>query len=179
MGEVREENERLRMMLQRIEKDYKTLQLRFFDINNRDDHHRHVEETEEPELVSLSLGRTSPRESKKDENSSTSLSKNNVGDDENEDLQANLTLGLGTRMQLPTQVIGSDPSPENSSEDHLKEAAGDAWQPSNKTSSASKTMRNNGDDDINSQQAHAKRARVSVRARCDTPTVSTLHDQFK
>ncbi|XP_015879359.1 probable WRKY transcription factor 72 [Ziziphus jujuba] len=182
MSEVREENERLKMMLQNIEKDYKSLQLRFFDIFNREaaskkptdsapDHHHHdVEETEEPQLVSLSLGIKSPVESKKDENStSSSLSKNNV--DDNEDLRANLTLGLGTtRKQVSSKLTVSDPSPTNSSEAHQAPGAGDALQPSSKRTSTSKTMRN-GDDEI-SQQAHAKRARVSVRAKCDTPTMN-------
>lgn len=182
MGEVREENERLKMMLQHIEMDYQSLQLRFFDILKREaskkpteeDHSTPdpdliVEETEEPELVSLCLGRRSSPKGhdqctlmKKANNDSNSSSQNVPVDHGNDHCldKANLTLGISTE-----ELLVSDPSTENSAED-VKEA-----EASNKTSS--KTTRHNGDDEI-SQQAQTKRARVSVRARCDAPTVSTV-----
>ncbi|KAF3444761.1 hypothetical protein FNV43_RR14454 [Rhamnella rubrinervis] len=172
MGEVKEENVRLKMMLQQIEKEYRSLQLRFFDILKREASKKPtdspsapdlIQETEEPELVSLCLGRSpSDQLIKKDiENSSRYVSKN-LDDIEDHCLQANLTLGLGSKMQLSTELV-SVPTTENGSED-VK--GGEA---AIKTSS--KTMRNVSDDEI-SQQAHAKRARVSVRARCDTTTMN-------
>lgn len=197
MGEVRQENERLKMVLQHIKKDYQSLQLRFFDIVKQD--HQNPEEsnactddnnsvsknvrdqTEESELVSLSLGRSPRSEAKniiiaQDANDKNlrdqNHDQNNHGD---HDLKANLTLGLGSEMQLSTELV-TDPSPENSSEE-VKELAeahasnGDhAWQSSNGNP---KTLRNDGvDQDVSHEQPPAKKARVSVRARCDTPTVS-------
>ncbi|PON35415.1 WRKY domain containing protein [Parasponia andersonii] len=186
MGEVREENKRLKMVLHHIKKDYESLQLRFFDIvkddqdlkkptdhNNNSahgvDHVHHHRETDEAELVSLSLGR-SPKEPKSSinivEDTRTNLSKIRDQDhdhheyDDQDLIKANLTLGLGSEMQLTSELV-TDPSPENSSELEVKELAG---------AKTPKRNNNNGDDEVS--QAHAKRARVSVRARCDTPTMN-------
>ncbi|XP_050104138.1 WRKY transcription factor 72A-like [Malus sylvestris] len=71
LGEVMEENARLKMTLNHMEKDYHSLQLRFFDILKLQaskkavnvSGHRIIEEPEE--LLSLCLGR-SPREPKSD-----------------------------------------------------------------------------------------------------------------
>lgn len=164
MGEVKEENVRLKMMLERIQKDYKSLQLRFFDIlqqetsKNSSNSAPSHDETEEPELVSLCLGR-SPSEHRKDDKPGNSSKTS-----ENEELKANLTLGLDSNFLLSTELV-SNPSPEDSSEEQKEEEAGETWQ-------LSKIPRKNGDDDV-AQQNHVKRARVCVRARCDTPTVST------
>lgn len=170
MGEVREENERLKVMLEQIEKDYHSLQLRFFDIIKQEtprkstessaDHPLH-DETEEPDqLVSLCLGR-SPSEPKKEEKAPSNPSNSKTTN--YEEWKASLTLGLDSKLQLSTELV-SDASPETSLEES-KQAA-ETWPPSKTL----KTMRN-GDDEV-SQQPHVKRARVSVRARCDTPTVS-------
>ncbi|KAJ7974439.1 putative WRKY transcription factor [Quillaja saponaria] len=164
MGEVREENERLKMMLERVEKDYQSLQLRFFDTLKRevvskkcvDDSAPSHDDTEEPELVSLCLGR-SPRESKKDEKTTNSCKTK-----ENDDLDASLTLGLDSKFQLSKELV-PDLSPANSLEESKEgETCG--------RNKSLKTLRNG--DEESSQQTPAKRARVSVRARCDTPTMS-------
>lgn len=168
MGEVREENERLKMMLQQVEKDYQSLKLRFFDILRQEtckkpaDSAPSSDETEEPELVSLCLGRT-PSEPKRDEKTSNSSKSSR----ENEELKASLTLGFESKFQTSTELV-SNPSPENSLEDLAKEdeAAGETWPPS-------KVLKRNADDEV-AQQNNVKRARVCVRARCDTPTVSVL-----
>lgn len=167
MGEVREENERLKLMLEKIEKDYKSLQLRFFNILKQESSRKsessapnsHDFEDEEPELVSLCLGRN-PKEAKKEEKI-TARDFNKAKEDGGDHLKASLTLGLDSKSQLSGEL-----SPENSSEEPKEEEAGEIWPPSK----IQKTMKS-GDDEA-AQQNHVKRARVCVRARCDAPTVS-------
>lgn len=167
MGEVKEENERLKMMLSRVEKDYHSLQLQFFDILHKEDSNKGVEdsstshdEDEKPELVSLCLGR-SPREYKKEariKNSKCNKPR------EKEDMEVNLSLGLDSKYMLSMELV-PDLSPMNSSEESKEvEAEGTL-----STNDPKKVI--NVHDDI-SDQMPAKRVRVSVRARCDTPTVS-------
>ncbi|XP_022751909.1 probable WRKY transcription factor 72 [Durio zibethinus] len=168
MGEVKEENERLKMMLEQIQQDYKSLQLRFFEILQQGVAKKptdssapsHNGEAPEPELVSLSLGRSST-DSKKVEKTTSSSKTKNVPE-----IKAGLTLGLDSKFQLSTEIV-SNPSPENSSEEPKEDDAGETWPPSK----TEKTTRN-GDEDQVTQQSHVKRARVSVRARCDAPTMS-------
>ncbi|XP_031273597.1 WRKY transcription factor 72A-like [Pistacia vera] len=169
MGEVREENERLKMYLGRIMNDYKILQMRFHDFvqqdakNSTDTSNDHDQEVEETELVSLSLGRFSS-DSKKEEKTKTSSS----GKEDDQKIKEGLSLGLECKFEVSKPDANEalpDPSLTNSFEES-KEEAGETWPPSK----ALKTMRS-GDEDI-SQQNPVKRARVSVRARCDTPTMN-------
>jgi hypothetical protein len=168
MGEVREENQRLKKHLDRMVKDYQTLQMRFYDIVQQEGRNKH-QEIEEPEFnVSLSLGRV-PSDTKKEEKNMM-VSSTQLKDDENDHEQAakeDLSLGLDCKFDLSKSRELSEsltnPSPFNStSEEAKEEAAGRAL----------KRMRSTGDDEV-SQQNPVKKARVSVRARCDTPTVST------
>lgn len=170
MGEVREENERLKMMLKQIENNYQSLQLRFFDILQRETSKQstdnsataisHDHETEEPaELVSLCLGRSSPSERKNETIKPRSSSKSK----QTEELKANLTLGFDSKFLMSTETA-SNRSPADSLEEPKEEEAGEIWPPS-------KIPKRNGDEDV-AQQSHVKRARVCVRTRCDTPTVS-------
>ncbi|CAL0321752.1 unnamed protein product [Lupinus luteus] len=156
MGEVKEENERLKMMLENVEKDYHSLQLLFFDILNREAPNKGVEdsytspnEVEEPKFVSLCLGRTPKEPKKEDKTSNFSKPK------ENGDFEDNLKLGL---------ELVSDHSPMNMSEEIKKaEAFG-------RCSRNILVRTKDGVDEI-LEQIPTKRARVCVRARCDTPTV--------
>ncbi|KAK6928220.1 WRKY domain [Dillenia turbinata] len=139
MGEVREENERLKMMLQKIETEYRSLKMKFFDIihpeakkQNDNDSAPTRDKCEEPELLSLRLGTSSPSGHKKDEKASNS--------GKSKDQKLNETKG---------------------------EDAGETWPPSK----TSKTMTSPDDNEV-SPQSQVKRARVSVRARCDTPTMN-------
>ncbi|KAK6276270.1 hypothetical protein POUND7_005979 [Theobroma cacao] len=164
MGEVREENQRLKMYLNRIMKDYQSLQMQFYDIVRQDakrstattnnDH----QEVEEPELVSLTLGRFSSDSKTDDKNKTSSQGK------EDERGKQGLSLGLDYKFEASkSDVDEPNPSPTNSSQEPKEE---ETWPPSK----VLKTMRS-GDDEI-LQQNPVKKARVCVRARCDTPTMN-------
>lgn len=180
MKEVREENARLKMMLQKIEEDYKALQKRFVDnvdqqeanTTNNTKTCTTIEDTEEPEFISLRLG-TSPttHEPKRETDSSvSSFSKSTTTEDQGQ-LKCGLKLGLdyhlGESKSDPTVAISPENSLEEQKDEHDQDAnPGENWPPSKVV----KTVRS--EDDEISQQPNPKRARVSVRVRCDTPTVS-------
>ncbi|KAF3783037.1 putative WRKY transcription factor 61 [Nymphaea thermarum] len=169
MGEVKEENERLKIILSRIMKDYQALQTHFFEIIQQEDSSKKpVEgtaamtssdhETEEAELVSLSLGNSSAAMHKKEEKANSSKTSSKKGGEiRDHSLNSGLSLGLGCRFEE---------SPENSSEEPKEEdQVAEGWPPT-KLLKASRGA----EEDV-SQPAQAKKARVSVRARCDTPTM--------
>lgn len=166
-----EENQRLKMYLDKIMKDYRALQMQFRDtivqqeINKpssgtsvittttHNHHQEEIDQESDDQFVSLSLGRTT-------NSSSTDHHHHVKKDDSSKDGQ--LTLGLDCKLELPSnEHVSPNPSPEASSEEVKEDTnAGDQ--------KGTKTMRT--DDEV-SQQNPAKRARVSVRVRCDTPTV--------
>lgn len=173
MGEVREENERLKTTLARIFKDYQSLQMHFFDIVQQQQVKKPDEtpparnEVEEPDqLVSLSLG-TSSSGQKKEEKVNTTKSK-----ESHEQLEGGLTLGLDCKFEGSSagtnEPAVSNLSPGNSFEEPKEAEPKEPWPPG-------KILKNlrNGDDEI-SQQPFVKKARVSVRARCDAPTVCII-----
>ncbi|KAF2311343.1 hypothetical protein GH714_021913 [Hevea brasiliensis] len=176
MGEVREENQRLKMCLGQMMKDYQALQMKFHDIIQQeeakkstsavDNNHQAVEE---PELVSLSLGRFSS-ESKRDGKSKTN-SHGKDEDDEKANNEGDLSLGLDCKFQVSkfhnaNEALPKPISPVNS-EDQPKEEAGETWPPLK----VLKTVPSEGDDEV-VQQSPQKKARVCVKARCDTPTMN-------
>ncbi|XP_052196053.1 probable WRKY transcription factor 72 [Diospyros lotus] len=166
MSQVREENARLKMMLEQMEKDYESLRMRFSAIIQRESKKSsnssistaHVDQ--EPELVSLRLG-ISPSEPKRDEKSA---GKARSSSEDHEQLTGGLKLGLDYDFRKSEKS-----SPENSLEEIAKEEqAGETWP------AASKGLKKgrSGEDDELSEQSSVKRARVSVRARCDAPTMN-------
>ncbi|KAF9604096.1 hypothetical protein IFM89_002771 [Coptis chinensis] len=169
MGEVREENERLKTVLARIVQDYQSLQMHFFDIVQNEQANKTtaptpMNEDEEQELISLSLGRN-PSEHKRDEKTISNPSKSKV----DEALKEGLALGLDCKFEGPNRgpiEPATNQSPEDSFGETKEEDLGEQWPPSK----ILKTMRS-GDDAV-SEQPPVKKARVSVRARCDTPTMN-------
>ncbi|ONK80864.1 uncharacterized protein A4U43_C01F22610 [Asparagus officinalis] len=172
MGEVREENERLKALLAKIVKDYQSLQMHFFDIVQQEQAKKPSEPppppppppastyTEEPELVSLSLGTSSSLNKKEEKVTSKRKS--------TEQIEEGLTLGL---TNSPNEPVSSNMSPSNSvdNDQGKEEEPGEPWPPSK----ILKSLRNGADVEEGLQQAHVKKTRVSVRARCDAPT---MHD---
>ncbi|CAA0826816.1 Probable WRKY transcription factor 72 [Striga hermonthica] len=189
LNEVMEENQRLKMYLDRVLKDYRTLQMQYQDIIQCEPkkspnsltinpaHHHHDPMEESGELISLSLGISSPSDRTKDEQiQKTPRIENNANVHEGGDHdKEGLTLGLDCKtFQVPPpqklSVENSSPnhSLENSLDNEGKEEGGENWSGNNKTKS---NVRESGEDEL-TQQNPAKRARVSVRVRCDTPTMN-------
>ncbi|RRT81703.1 hypothetical protein B296_00019554 [Ensete ventricosum] len=169
MDEVREENGRLKTILAHIVKDHRYLQKQYFDIVKQEQSKRPPETTypsdvEEPdELVSLSLG-TSSTGQKKEDMISTKKER------EEEDGEG-LTLGLHCRFE-GTRKSPSDHESnlcaDSSSEEAKEEEPGEPRPPTE----IPKSLRT--DDDEVPQQLPVKKARVTIRARCDAPTFGLL-----
>ncbi|XP_020225151.1 probable WRKY transcription factor 61 [Cajanus cajan] len=165
MGVVREENERLKMSLNKIMNEYRTLEMQFQDIlkqgtkkNGDKGNEKHEEILEESDdLVSLSLGRVRSIPKNDEKMKVCKALKDEKGD-----------LSLGLEFKFETSKSGSiteanltNPSPENSYEVPKEEAV-----------ETLKTMRDTCTEDEAAQQNPAKKPRVCVRARCDTPTMN-------
>lgn len=166
MDEMREENDRLKTILAHIVKEYQHLQKQYFDIVQQEQSKRPLETTnpsdvEEPdELVSLSLG-TSSTGQKKEDVISTKKEREEDGE--------GLTLGLGCRFEGTRKSPNEHESnlcSDSSSEEAKEEEPGEPRPPTEILMS----LRTGGDDEV-PQQLPAKKARVTVRARCDAPTV--------
>ncbi|CAL9105633.1 unnamed protein product [Musa textilis] len=164
MVEVREENQRLKLILTRITEDYQSLS----DIVRREQAKKPIKNTpaadeEVEETVSLRLGTSSSGQRKEDK------MKIVTGKD-SERFGGCLTLGLNMKFEgsddsLKEPVLNL--SSDNSSEELKEEDTGaEPWPPRKAANSA-----RNGDDEA-SQQPLVKKARVSVRARCDGPTMN-------
>lgn len=176
VGEVREENERLKLVLAQIRKEYQSLQIQFSEIVQNEEAkkftdiivHDHQEEEEETDdLVSLSLGRTSSTDSKKDDQKTSFLSGKQKEDEKIRD--EGLTLGLDCRFEPALTESMMNTSHENSSEEPKDEEPSTVTWPPSKILKMGRTR-----DDEALEQPPLKKARVSVRARCNNPTVGIL-----
>lgn len=170
MGEVRQENQRLRMHLSQIMKDYQTLQMQFDNIlkqEAKESANRAAltdlldQATDEPELVSLSLGRSTSSVPRKDQKV-----------DDQQENEGGLALRLdSSSFEMPKTGPSTENSSKSSPENSLEanKEAGESWPPHK----VLKTRRREDDEVL--EQNPAKKARVSVRVRCDTPTVSVIN----
>lgn len=160
MEEVREENERLKLTLSKMMKDYHSLKMQFDGITQEDQSKKPTNlasmaaaSDDESEMVSLSLGRFSADHSKR---SREEMNKKNSNNSFNE--TKNLELGLNWKLDLENSRRGDDES---------KEEGGNDVRSSRR--SPPKSSRIGDDEDI--LQHPSKKPRVSVRAVCNTQTV--------
>ncbi|CAO2174897.1 unnamed protein product [Urochloa humidicola] len=202
MGEVREENERLKTMLSLIVSQYQSLQTHFLDVVKVREQAAAkaklpamppapvlaaaADDADEPDdLVSLSLG-TRPNggaRRKGGHERSSSSSGTGTADDEGQ-----LSLGLGIARGNGALAASADDdkatgasaapgaggvmnlSSDSSSgaDDAAKPAARDAAASPPGAARKSPSAGEGADDEV---QQQAKKARVSVRVKCDTPTM--------
>ncbi|KAF8103726.1 hypothetical protein N665_0185s0001, partial [Sinapis alba] len=177
MSEMKGENEKLKVMLEHIESDYKSLKLRFLNkvqqnssakpVRDNKNDHLNAEfissSDQEREFVSLSLGRrdsNSPSNSIANKEEKTKLI--SLGAKEDEELMTNVDLTLGPNVGL---------AKENSVISSLENSSSEEAQAMNKVTRKRSLLSGDHADD-NGQQNLAKRARVCVRARCDTLTMN-------
>ncbi|XVE53278.1 hypothetical protein DITRI_Ditri02bG0191700 [Diplodiscus trichospermus] len=176
MGEVKEENERLKLLISQVLKDCQSLQMRFLDILQQEEAKNHStmtapsdqENEESDDLVSLSLGRSSgSHETKKEEKKSSNLISKGEEDEKNEGLELSLEWKFEPAAAGSTDEPEKEPSSGSSLGKQEDEEASEAGPPTK----ILKTVRSGDDKDL-SEQMQVKKARVSVRARCDAPTMN-------
>jgi hypothetical protein len=198
MGEVREENERLKTLLSHIVRDYQSLQMHFHDAVKVKQQAAAAEklpavqpaEADVPppmaaaadDLVSLSLGSGGYARQKGAAHERTSSSSSGTETDQDDQL----SLGLSSRHSneggdrqasgpsaAPLLNLSSDSSADDAAPPrHTLSAA--ACPPASKARKSPRAGVDGADEEVLQQQA--KKARVSVRVKCDTPTVR-LHIQ--
>ncbi|KAM3207346.1 hypothetical protein ACQJBY_062522 [Aegilops geniculata] len=163
MGEVRKENERLKTMLSRMVEDHRSLQKQFDVLHQQGrgknlavgspEHTSPAGGVKDPGFISLRLGR-----------SAGTSKHNNMGEEikGNTNKLYDRVVGArtdGNEMKVRPDVVAL--SPGGSSEEEATE-----------TTTTTKNPRSTDAEDDVAQQPLAKKARVSVRARCDTPTMN-------
>ncbi|XP_020189817.1 probable WRKY transcription factor 72 [Aegilops tauschii subsp. strangulata] len=188
MGEVREENERLKTLLSHIVRDYQSLQTHFQDavkVKHQAPAADKLPAAPAPaptattdDLVSLCLGSGGYARPKGAHQ--RSLSSSSSGTETDPDDQ--LSLGLSSRRSTdgddrqaarpsatPLMNLSSDSSADDdAAPGHQLPAA--ACPPATKARKSPGAGVDGADDEVLQQQA--KKARVSVRVKCDTPTMN-------
>lgn len=170
---MRQENERLKSILAQIVSSYQFLQKNYSNyVEQGKPKPPTVEgkDEEEHDLVSLRLGTSSIAGQKKAEEL---IDDDDDNDDEDGDSasgkkkETDLTLGLNFKIDGFREKTEPNPSPEKSFEETKEDKPGESWP----VNDALKDSPKNSGEDEASQQPQVKKARVSVRARCDAPTV--------
>lgn len=165
MEEVREENERLKLTLSQMMKDYHSLKMQFNGITQEDQSKKPTNlasmaaaSDDESEMVSLSLGRFSADHSKREE-----IKKNSNSFNETKNLDGT-ELGLNWKVDLDNSAEDS----RNLRADNIENSLDESKEEGSNDVVRSKNSRI-GDEDI--LQQPSKKPRVSVRAVCNTQTV--------
>ncbi|CAI9756220.1 unnamed protein product [Fraxinus pennsylvanica] len=178
MDAVREDNERLKLTLSQILKDYHSLKMHFHSTapqdeptlqKNRPTQTEFFQQAslpdlpteEESDLVSLSLGRLSSVVEKREE-------KRNNSEKNHEDHGKldGLELGLDCKFHLGSTEVMKNQSPKRSFDESKEDEQNGTCTPSKSLKTAK-----SGDDEI-LQQNPLKKPRVSIRARCDTQSMN-------
>lgn len=170
MDEVREENGRLKLVLSNMMQDYKTLQQHIGDIVSTD--HKQQEKNcysikdddKEDDLVVLSLGRSLPLEAKNKDQ----LRKVKKQEDDDD-----LNHGLALRLDGRSYEYSGDAGVSNSQSPGIIEDSSNDYKRPPTSSTGLKASRSEDDENLLQQHA-AKKARVAVRAVCNSPTVSII-----
>lgn len=210
MGEVREENERLKSMLSRIVAQYQSLQMHFLDVVKVQEQasssaakaaEKQLTVAPAPapgtddgpdDLVSLSLGTRAssggaPRRKGHERSSSSSgtAETTTAGADDEGHHQLSLGLGFARGSELPSMAATDDDKASHASAAPVLNLSSDSSGSADDNDDTAKpalaaagTARKSpsagagdgtADDEV---QQQAKKARVSIRVKCDTPTVS-------
>ena len=183
MGEVRKENERLKTMLSRMVEDHRSLQKQL-DVLHQQGRGKNLavgspahtspsNDVKEPGFASLRLG-TSAGTSRQNMGEKIKRGTNNP---ESRDMSLELSPGckaVGVAGQSETKVHRDalTLSPGGSSEEEAVETTTTSAAASKMVKNPRSTGSGVETEDEVAQQPLAKKARVSVRARCDTPTMN-------
>ncbi|KAK9684596.1 hypothetical protein RND81_10G219700 [Saponaria officinalis] len=171
MGEVMEENQRLKKCVDQIMKNYHALQTEIYKISNNNNNNNNMAKEyyreDDMEFVSLSLGRTSSSNFNKTiiNEKKYPNNKNNCGnyiDEKNEEGDKSLALTLERKFEELKSI-------NNNIVDKKERLIMGNSRLSNNI--GDKNNGNNVEDEM-VQQPPIKKPRVSVRARCDTPTMN-------
>ncbi|RRT71228.1 hypothetical protein B296_00027843 [Ensete ventricosum] len=142
-------------------------QMHYFGIGKKEEVKEPFDsDAEESELVSLSLGTRESRLRREEKAKNTSSDRCR-----RDELEEGLSLGLECKTEAPASRQLGKPLPDldadhDSFEEPKNEGSGEPWPLGRRTQ-----ISRNEDEGVSPQHT-LKRARVSVRARCDAPTVS-------
>ncbi|KAL6551541.1 hypothetical protein OROGR_007695 [Orobanche gracilis] len=203
MTRLREENMRLRVMLQQIEKDYKALHMQFIDVLHRKPKRNNGspivfagenyttacarsrddggsggdDDDQEQELVSLRLGSNTPTEPKKENITSVMTTPSCKTITCEKDDVVGLGLGYNSSERLKNTdggpvSFGRNSGPDHQNNNNNSNSLTGKKEEDDQTSPTSKVLKTKRGGDEEVCQTNVKRARVCVRAKCDTPTMN-------
>ncbi|RWW63952.1 hypothetical protein BHE74_00028853 [Ensete ventricosum] len=167
IGGVGEESEGQKEFLPGSVTSSHPTQMHYFGIGKKEEVKEPFDsDAEESELVSLSLGTRESRLRREEKAKNTSSDRCR-----RDELEEGLSLGLECKMEAPASRQLGKPLPDldadhDSFEEPKNEGSGEPWPLSRRTQ-----ISRNEDEGVSPQHT-LKRARVSVRARCDAPTMS-------